>query len=81
MGTTMAETHNKPRMGRVPIVPIVYCAGCEFPIAQAYQPWSGAPLWIQCRKCRAMNRVSADGVWVVAQAGDVQPKARRCCHD
>lgn len=69
------QPHNKPRMGKVNIVPWVRCAvrRCDSIIAQRNLPWQGDPVWIQCRKCGAMNRVSSDGVWVVDQAGDIQP--------
>lgn len=74
---TVGEVRNKPRMGRVPIVPFVYCAACGFVLFQRREPWQGEPIWIQCRKCRHMNRVSVDGVWIVTQPGDIQPKNTR----
>jgi len=75
---TVRAMPNKPRMGRVPIVPWVRCADprCDKVLAQRHEPWQGEPLWIQCRYCRAINRIAPEGVWIVAQAGDIQPLAR-----
>lgn len=73
-----AQAQNKPRMGRVPIVPWVRCARrrCHAILGQRHEPWQGDPLWIICRKCGAMNRISVDGVWEVEQAGELQPVPR-----
>jgi hypothetical protein len=76
--TTANGLRNKPRMGRVPIVPWVRCAvrRCDSILAQRREPWQGDPIWILCRHCGAMNRVSTEGVWVVDQAGEIQPLPR-----
>lgn len=68
------QPHNKPRMGRVNIVPWVRCASrrCHKILMQRHEPWQGDPVWVLC-KCGKMNRVSTEGVWVVDQAGDIQP--------
>lgn len=66
----MAQRPQKPRMGKVPIVPWVRCAGCDKVIAQRHEPWRGDPLWIQCRGCGRMNRVDERGAQIVYQQGD-----------
>lgn len=74
----MAATSSRTRLGRVPVVPWVRCAAprCDKVLAQRHEPWQGEPLWIQCRYCRQMNYIAADGVAIVAQAGDRPPAAR-----
>lgn len=75
MVSAAVQHGNRPKMGRVPIIPWVRCARCDKIIAQRQEPWTGDPIWVMChnRDCRTMNRVSEDGVWAVSQAGDMQP--------
>ena len=62
----------KSRLGHVPVVPWVRCADprCDKVIAQRREPWRGNAIWIQCRRCGAMNRVDGAGARIVEQAGD-----------
>lgn len=77
----MGAAVNAPRTRyepRLPIVPQLRCADpkCGRILFQREEPWHGDPIFIQCRRCGQMNRASVDGVWIVAQAGDVQPISR-----
>jgi hypothetical protein len=57
---------------RYPIVPWVRCAdpACDKVLAQRRLPWRGDPMWIMCRGCKKINRVSAESVRIVSQVGD-----------
>jgi len=76
MAMAAQQTPQRTRLG-IPIVPQLRCANprCQKVLTQRFEPWRGDPEWIYCRACRKMNRVSEEGVWLVAQAGDMQPIA------
>jgi hypothetical protein len=70
--STVVAAERRSKLGRVPVVPWVRCADpkCDKVLAQRRLPWRGDPVWIQCRRCGAMNRVDHRGARIVEQAGD-----------